>query len=128
MITLYGIKNCDTVRRARRWLESQGHTVKVHDFRSDGLDRALVEHWLHATSAKSLVNKRSSSWKALDLDARQAIQAALDTDAAAANPCVVEALLEHPTLIKRPVVELSGQTVVGFCERSYAGLLAKQAG
>ena len=70
MITLYGIKNCDTVKKARQWLQEHGVEYQFHDFRTDGLEPATVTAWLAELGWENLVNKRSTSWKALDQSTR----------------------------------------------------------
>ena len=72
MITLYGIKNCDTVKKACKWLELHGVEYQFHDFRVDGLEREAVQAWLAELGWQNLVNKRSTSWKALDAAAESA--------------------------------------------------------
>ena len=70
MITLYGIKNCDTVKKARKWLENQSVEYTFHDVREDGLDPKTVELWLEKLGWEIVVNKRSTTWKDLDQAAR----------------------------------------------------------
>ncbi|UTF60492.1 ArsC family reductase [Gilvimarinus sp. DA14] len=110
--TLYGIKNCDTVKKARRWLEDAGVNYAFHDFRSDGLSAELVQAWLETLGSAALVNKRSTTWKNLtDAQKQQAEQGD-----------VLNLLLEHPTLIKRPVIDTGNQVQVGFKADQYAEL------
>ena len=110
MITLYGIKNCDTVRKARKWLETQGIDYRFHDFRDDGLEREAVQGWLAELGWQSLVNRRSTSWKALDAHARES----MDDDSA------LDAILEQPTLIKRPLLDTGKERFTGFSSGDYA--------
>ncbi len=110
--TLYGIKNCDTVKKARRWLEDAGVDYTFHDFRSDGLDAQQVRAWLESLGSAALVNKRSTTWKGLS-DAQK--QQAESGD-------VQDLLLEHPTLIKRPVLDTGTGIHVGFKADHYAEL------
>lgn len=109
MITLYGIKNCDTVKKARKWLELHSIEYQFHDFREDGLEPAAVEAWLAELGWENLVNKRSTSWKALDEQAR------LNMDAASALP----AILAQPTLIKRPLMDTGHERFTGFSAANY---------
>lgn len=113
-ITLYGIKNCDTVKKARRWLDDQGVDYRFHDLRSDGLTEAQVTGWL-SELGMDLVNKRSTSWKALDEATREQMTA----DNAAA------VILENPTLIKRPLLDTGDARHVGFKADDYAAWLAR---
>lgn len=112
-ITLFGIKNCDTVRKARRWLDSKELHYQYHDFRDDGLSLETVERWLDHIPAEDLLNRRSTTWKNLD----EATRASLD-------PAGIPALLvAHPTLIKRPVLENDGRLITGFNEKTWQQLI-----
>jgi Spx/MgsR family transcriptional regulator len=104
MIKIYGIKNCDTVKKARRWLETNKIDHEYHDFREDGLTKAEIKGWVDSLGWENLVNKRSTSWKALSETQKDLLN----------DKTVVDIILESPTLIKRPLL-LNGQTVsVGF--------------
>lgn len=115
MTTLYGIKNCDSVKKARKWLEQNQISYQFHDFRSDGLDEEHVEAWINTLGWETLVNKRSTTWKELDTDTKNAM------DAQTAK----QAILAAPTLIKRPLIEANNQTMVGFKADNYQNLLVK---
>lgn len=95
MTTLYGIKNCDTVKKARKWLEENGQDFTFHDVRVDGLDISMIERWIAALGWEAVLNKRSTTWKQLDDSSKSDLN---ETKAAAL-------LLANPTLIKRPVLE-----------------------
>lgn len=112
--TLYGIKNCDTVRKARRWLDSHGVDYAFHDLRSDGLDPATLAHWAKAVGWERLLNRRGRTWRELPEDEREGL------DEAAA----LKLMAKRPTLIKRPVVEHAGGISVGFSEKEFAQLFA----
>ncbi|WP_027328817.1 ArsC family reductase [Marinimicrobium agarilyticum] len=111
-ITLYGIKNCDTVKKARRWLDDNGIPYHFHDVRTDGLDAARVDAWLQELGL-DLINRRSTSWKALDEQTRDA----LNVDNAR------DVILAQPTLIKRPLLDAGGVRHVGFKPAEYQALL-----
>ena len=115
MITLYGIKNCDTVKKARRWLEQQGIEYTFHDFREDGLDPDSVRGWIDELGWETLVNRRSTSWKQLDPARRES----MDADSA------LEAILEQPTLIKRPLLDVGHERLTGFSPAQYQALFEK---
>ena len=104
-LTVYGIKSCDTCTKALKWLDEQGRPYRWHDLRGDGLEPPTVEAWLAAVGPKTLVNRRSTTWRGLDESVRRA---ALDPGRAAAI------LLEFPTLIKRPVFVSGPSVLVGF--------------
>ena len=112
-ITLYGIPNCDTVKKARRWLEERGVAYIFHDLRADGLTRDVLDRWADEAGWHSLLNKRSTTFRALP-DKEAVVQ---DCEAALA------AMLQHPTLIKRPVLEKEGRVLVGFNESEWENAL-----
>jgi len=112
MITLYGIKNCDTVRKAHRWCEANDVDFTFHDVRSDGLDKATIQTWLQYTTWENVLNQRSTTWRQLNDPRKES----LDVHTA------IELILENPTLIKRPVLFNGTQCLVGFKEAEYAAL------
>jgi len=109
MITLYGIKNCDTVKKARTWLEQHNVDYRFHDFRADGLTVAQVNTWIAEIGLETLVNKRSTTWKELDETTK-----ANFSEATAAT-----VISENPTLIKRPLLDTGKQKYVGFKDTEY---------
>ena len=116
-IKLYGIKNCDTVKKARHWLESNKLDYQFHDLRSDGLERQQVEHWVTQLSWDVLLNKRSTTWKNIDENVREAI-----LNSTANNESAINAMVQQPTLIKRPVLEYNDQLQVGFKADQYTAI------
>ncbi len=102
---LYGIKSCDSCRKARKWLDEQGRAPAWHDLREDGIDADTIDRWLAAVGTETLVNRRSTTWRGLDEDERAR---AMDENTAASL------LAQQPTLIKRPVIESGGRILVGF--------------
>jgi Spx/MgsR family transcriptional regulator len=108
-ITLYGIKNCDTVKKARRWLEDNGQEFTFHDVRTDGLDKTEVKRWLREAGFDVVVNKRSTTWKQLDDVQKDGLSEANSLDL----------LLANPTLIKRPVLTINNTVLVGFKADQY---------
>lgn len=113
MIALYGIKSCDTCRRARKWLDNAGIDYSWVDVREDGVSRERLESWREALGDAALLNKRSKTWR--DFNAHQRA-------AAEADPIPV--LVAHPTLIKRPILETSRETLAGFSAARYETALA----
>lgn len=106
MTTLYGIPNCDTVKKARNWLTENGVAHTFHDFKKQGVPEAALDRWLAAAGHDRLVNRKGTTWRALDEATRAAV---VDTVSARAL------LLEHASVIKRPVVEWpDGAVTVGF--------------
>lgn len=109
MTTLYGIKNCDTVKKARSWLEQHKVNYTFHDFRADGLTDAQVKIWIAEIGLDTLVNKRSTTWKELD----EATKNTFDESNA------VTIISKNPTLIKRPLLDTGKQKHVGFKDTEY---------
>jgi arsenate reductase len=109
-VTLYGITTCDTVRKARAWLDQQGVVYRFHDFRKDGLEATSLAGWLDALGWEAVLNKAGTSFRALP----DADKSGLGRDKAAAL------ILANPTLVKRPVVEADGRVLVGFKPALYA--------
>lgn len=111
MVTLYGIKNCDTIKKARRWLDEQQVEYRFHDYRADGLDRALLESFIAELGWEPLLNTRGTTWRKLDEATRATIN---NADAAAAL------MVEMPAIVKRPLLCAPGKPMLlGFSESSY---------
>lgn len=113
MHVLHGIKNCDTVKKARQWLDSHAVPYQFHDFRVDGLSETQLRQFLTQVDWQTLLNKSSSSWR--QLTAEQ--QSDLNADKA------VALMLAQPTLIKRPVLQTQTTLIVGFKPDVYAAHL-----
>ncbi len=106
MTTLYGIPNCDTVKKARTWLQQQGRAHEFHDFKKLGVPADRLDAWLAAAGWERLLNRKGTTWRQLDEAARAAV---VDTASARA------VMLANPSTVKRPVVEWPGGAVsVGF--------------
>jgi Spx/MgsR family transcriptional regulator len=114
--TVYGIPNCDTVKRARTWLDTHGVAYQFHDFKKQGVPEAALDRWLKAPGWEALVNRRGTTWRKLDESTRASV---VDADSARA------VLLANPSLIKRPVVHWSGRPDVttGFDAAQWASLV-----
>ncbi len=106
MITIFGLRTCDSCRKARTWLGEAGLESRFHDIREDGLPAGAIAKWTEAVGWEALLNRRSTTWRGLtdadrsDLDAEKARQL----------------MACHPTLIKRPVFETAGAVLVGFTD------------
>ena len=113
MITLYGIKNCDTVRKACKWLDANGVEYHFHDVRKDGLTATRIKQWTKSVDWELLLNRRGLTWRQLSDDEK----ADLNKNKA------VRLMSDKPTLIKRPVLEISAESgdavLVGFKEEIY---------
>lgn len=113
MIVLYGIKNCDTCKKARVWLENNGIEYQFHDFRIDGLTQAQLRTFADKLGWQVLLNKTSTSWRQLSSDQQAELSEAK----------VLQLMLELPTLIKRPLLDTGKDLVVGFKPDIYADKL-----
>jgi arsenate reductase (glutaredoxin) len=112
MITVYGIPNCDTCRKARKWLKEQDIDHVFHDFRKDGLRQEQVDGWVDAVGWETLLNRRGTTWRKLP----DADKSGVDAPNAAAL------MTANPTLIKRPVFEGADTIMVGFSAETQAAL------
>ncbi len=112
MITVYGIKNCDTCRKARKWLAAEGIAHRFHDFRADGLDEDTVAGWIAELGGDMLINRRGATWRNLTEAERESVTGN-------GGPSLIAA---HPTLIKRPVFDLGAKRMVGFGNDAQAAL------
>ena len=115
MMKLHGIPNCDTVKKARSWLNEHGQAHDFHDFKKQGVDAAQLAGWIAKVGWEPLVNKQGTTWRKLD-PSRQAQV----VDATSA----IALMLEQPSVIKRPVLEHGDQLTVGFKPDQYARLIA----
>jgi arsenate reductase len=116
MIVLYGIPNCDTVKKARAWLQGEGVEHRFHDFKKEGVPAAQLDRWLAEAGWEKVLNRKGTMWRKLDT----ATQAGVHDDASARA-----VMLAQPSVIKRPVVEWGAQTTVGFDPAAWA-LLARR--
>ncbi len=112
MTTIYGIKNCDTMKKAFRWLEEQNISYVFHDYRKDGLDRAMLEGWVEVLGWEQVVNKRGTTWRQLDKDTQDAMN----------NETVIDVLLDKPAMIKRPLLDHQGKLTLGFKAEQYSAI------
>lgn len=112
MTTLFGIRNCDTVRRARNWLSAHSVDYRFHDFRRDGLARQTLSRWVDALGFEVLLNRRGTSWRKLPEQAREDLTAV----------SAMALMLDNPSLIRRPVLETDGRLLVGFAKSDYERL------
>ncbi|MCK5668658.1 MAG: ArsC family reductase [Gammaproteobacteria bacterium] len=108
-IVLYGIKNCDTVKKARLWLDRQQIVYTFHDFRVDGLDKKMLKEFLNHVDWETLLNRRGTTWRKIPEEKKENLN----------KTKVLELMLEHPTIIKRPVLSYDKNISVGFTEDYY---------
>ena len=116
-MTLYGIKNCDTVKKALAWLSQQGVEHRFHDLRKDGLDEKMLRAWIKELGWEALLNRRGTTWRGLSETAKEPLN---ETRA-------IALMMAHPAIIKRPVLDLGASRHVGFSAEEYNVLFAKQS-
>jgi arsenate reductase len=116
-VTIYGIKNCDTMKKARAWLDAQGVAYDFHDYKTAGIERERLERWAKKLGWEALLNRAGTTFRKLPEKDKQS----LDERKALAL------MLDQPSMIKRPVLDPGGgKLVVGFKPDSYRGVFAKQ--
>ncbi len=113
-IEVFGIPNCDTVKKARVWLEAEGRDYTFHDYKKEGADPAKVAAWIAAAGLDVVVNRKGTTYRALS-DADKALAASAET-----APALLAA---NPSVIKRPIVEYAGGLLVGFKADEWAATL-----
>ena len=109
---VYGIPNCDTVKKARKWLQANNIVYQFHDFRKDGLDATLLNAWVKNVGWETLLNRRGMTWRKLSDSDKNNID----------QTKAVKLMLEQVTLIKRPVLVKGNTVLVGFDESKYQQL------
>jgi arsenate reductase len=110
--TVYGIKNCDTMKKARAWLESHGVAHEFHDYKTSGIDRAKLEAWVKQAGWEVLLNRAGTTFRKLPENAKTGLT---ETKA-------IKLMLEQPSMIKRPVLERGKTLLVGFSPEKYSAL------
>ena len=112
MVTLYGIPNCDTMKKARKWLAEHGVAYQFHDYKKLGIAEDMLRHWVAQVGWETLLNRRGMMWRKVPQDVRDRI----DEESA------ISLMLETPSIIKRPVLDRDGELHVGFKEADYQAL------
>lgn len=115
MITMYGIKNCDTIKKARAWLEVNGIAYDFHDYKTAGIDEARLRGWAKELGWERLLNRAGTTFRKLP----EAEREGLDEDKA------VVLMLAQPSMIKRPVLDIGDRRLLGFKPEAYAAALGK---
>ena len=110
MITMYGIKNCDTIKKAKKWLDNQSIEYSFHDYRIDGLDKQWLVNTCQNLGWELVLNKRGTTYRQLDSDIKD------NLDEASA----IEQMLLAPAMIKRPILSIGSQLHLGFKDTQYA--------
>lgn len=114
-IVLYGIKNCDTIKKSKKWLMDEGVEFTFHDYRQNGLDAVLLNKLEQQLGWEAMINKRGTTWRQLD----EAVKASINKDSAKAI------MLENPAIIKRPILDNGTTFVLGFSTDQYQNLFSK---
>ena len=113
MIKIYGIPNCDTIKKARKWLEKNNLEYEFHDYKKLGVPEKNLKAWVKKASWEIVLNKRGTTWRKLDDDIKDNI----DENSA------IQVMLENPSTIKRPVLENNKTLLIGFKEKEFETLL-----
>ncbi len=114
--TIYGIKNCDTMKKARSWLDGRGVAYAFHDYKASGIDKASLECWVKEHGWETVLNRAGTTFRALPDAEKQGLDAAR----------AIALMLAQPAMIKRPVLDLGkGRTIVGFKPEIYEAAMAK---
>jgi arsenate reductase len=114
MVTIYGIKNCDTMKKAMRWLDEHGVEYRFHDYRKDGLEAKQLKTWEKELGWEQLLNRRGQLWRKLP----QPVRDNIDRETA------LECMLDNPGIIKRPLLDLGDRRVSGFKPEQYETLFS----
>ena len=109
-ISLYGIPNCDTMKKARAWLDQHGVAYEFHDYKKQGIERNRLESWCKEVGWETLLNRAGTTFRKLPDDEKQGVTA----------KSAVALMLDQPSMIKRPVLEHGGRLIVGFRPEIYA--------
>ena len=109
-ITMYGIKNCDTIKKARKWLEAEGVDYQFHDYKKEGIQKDQLISWIDQLGWEVLLNKRGTTWRKLPDDVKDNIDEA----------SAITVMLENTSIIKRPVLDTGNTLLVGFSADEYA--------
>jgi len=112
MVRIYGIPNCDTMKKARQWLADHGIEHEFHDYKKSGVDEQRLRRWVKQVGWENLLNRRGTTWRRLDEEVKNAIDEA----------SAITLMCENPSIIKRPVLEHGKSLHLGFKAEEYAGI------
>ena len=108
-VTIYGIKNCDTMKKARAWLDKHDVVYAFHDYKSEGIDRDRLERWAGAVGWETLLNRAGTTFRKLPEKDKASVT----------EKRAIMLMLDQPSMIKRPVLEVRGKVIVGFKPETY---------
>jgi arsenate reductase (glutaredoxin) len=112
-VTIYGIKNCDTMKKARAWLDTNGVAYAFHDYKADGIARDVLQGWARAVGWETLLNRAGTTFRNLPDAAKAGLT----------EPKALALMRDQPSMIKRPVLDVDGDLIVGFKPDTYAQAL-----
>lgn len=115
-VTIYGIKNCDTMKKARAWLDKAGIDYAFHDYKTAGIDKAHLERWSNNVGWETLLNRAGTTFRKLPDKDKEGLTAAK----------AIKLMIEQPSMIKRPVLETGKQLLVGFKPDEYKAAFGKK--
>ena len=109
MTKIYGIRNCDTMKKARAWLDGHGVAYGFHDYKAAGIERGRLEGWTRSVGWETLLNRAGATFRKLPEERKEGIT----------GTRALALMLEQPSMIKRPVLEVGGKVIVGFDPATY---------
>jgi arsenate reductase (glutaredoxin) len=113
-LTIYGIKNCDTMKKARAWLDGRGIAYGFHDYKAKGIERDVLEGWAREVGWETLLNRAGTTFRKLPKDEQAGVN----------GETALGLMLKQPSMIKRPVLEVDGTLIVGFKAEAYEAALS----
>lgn len=116
-VTIYGIKNCDTMKKARAWLDMRGVTYDFHDYKAAGIERDRLEEWAGKVGWETLLNRAGMTFRKLPEKDKDGLT----------EKKAIALMLDRPSMIKRPVLEIGGKLLVGFRPEQYEELIGSRA-
>lgn len=112
MTVMYGIPNCDSIKKARKWLDANNIEYSFHNYKKDGVSKELVRGWSKELGFENLLNRRGTTWRKLPEDTKDNINEA----------SAIQIMLENPSIIKRPLLDTGSKKLLGFSEEQYQKL------
>ncbi|HKI59725.1 MAG TPA: ArsC family reductase [Mariprofundaceae bacterium] len=113
-VEMFGIPNCDTIKKARKWLEGKGVEYQFHDYKKEGANPVLLKQWCQSVGWEILLNRRGTAWRKLPDDVKESVD----------EISSIQLMVENPSMIKRPVLVNNGKITVGFSESVYGELFS----
>ena len=112
MVKIYGIPNCDTMKKARSWLEANGIEYDFHDYKKLGVPEKNLKNWVNQAGWETILNKRGTTWRKLDDEVKDNID----------ETAAIQLMLDNPSIIKRPILESGKLLLIGFRQDQYSQL------